>query len=83
MQIKVKKKVTLIVQISFVEKIKAGDSATFQNSFSSMDDFRDVFVIFSTSLSTGEVPILWKCSNITPIPKVKQPLCESDTRPIS
>ena len=82
MQIKVKK-VTLIVQISFVEKIKAEDSATFQNSFSSMADFRDVFVIFNTSLSTGEVPILWKCSNIIPIPKVKQPLCESDTRPIS
>ena len=39
--------------------------------------------IFNTSLSTSEVPILWKCSNIIPIPKVKQPLCESDTRPIS
>ena len=39
--------------------------------------------IFNTSLSTGEVPFLWKCSNITPIPKVKQPQCESDTRPIS
>ena len=39
--------------------------------------------IFNTSLSTCEVPILWKCSNIIPIPKVKQPLCESDTRPIS
>ena len=39
--------------------------------------------IFNESLSTGEVPILWKCSNIIPIPKVKQPLCESDTRPIS
>ena len=38
--------------------------------------------IFNTSLSTGEVPILWKCSNIIPIPKVKQP-CENDTRPIS
>ena len=39
--------------------------------------------IFNTSLSTGQVPILWKCSNIIPIPKVKQPLCESDTRRIS
>ena len=39
--------------------------------------------IFNKSLSTGEVPILWKCSNNIPIPKVKQPLCESDTRPIS
>ena len=39
--------------------------------------------IFNTSLSTGEVPFLWKCSNITPIPKVKQPQYESDTRPIS
>ena len=38
--------------------------------------------IFDTSLSTGEVPILWKCSNIIPIPKVKQPICESETRPI-
>ena len=26
---------------------------------------------------------LWKCFNIIPIPKVKQPPCESDTRPIS
>ena len=48
-----------------------------------MGDSRDVFVIFNTSLSTGEVPILWKCSNIISNPKVKQPLCESDTRPIS
>ena len=39
--------------------------------------------IFNTSLSTGKVPILWKCSYIVPIPKVKQPLCESDTQPIS
>ena len=48
-----------------------------------MGDSRNVFVIFNTSLSTGEVPILWKCSNIIPNPKVKQPLCDSDTRPIS
>ena len=39
--------------------------------------------IFNKSFSTDEVPILWKCSNNIPIPKVKQPLCESDTRPIS
>ena len=38
--------------------------------------------IFNTSLFTAEVPILWKCPNIIPIPKVK-PLRESDTRPIS
>ena len=40
-------------------------------------------MIFNTSLSTDQVPILSKCSNIIPIPKIKQPLCESDTRPIS
>lgn len=34
--------------------------------------------IFNKSLSTGEVPILWKCSNIIPIPKAKQSLCESE-----
>ena len=39
--------------------------------------------IFNKSFSTDEVPILWKCSNIIPIPKVKQLLCESNTRPIS
>ena len=39
--------------------------------------------IFNTSISTGEVPILWKCYNIIPIAKVKKSLCESDTRPIS
>ena len=43
MQIKVKKRVTLIVQISFAEKhFKAEESVTFQNIFSSMADFRDV-----------------------------------------
>ena len=43
---------------------------------------KPVTKIFTTSLSTGEVPTLWKFSNIIPIPKVKQPLYESDTRPI-
>ena len=46
-------------------------------------EFADELTEPVTSLSTGEVPILWKCSNIIPIPKVKQPVCESDTRPIS
>ena len=39
--------------------------------------------IGNTSLSTGQVRIPWKCSNIIPIPKAKQPQCESDTRPNS
>ena len=33
---------TLILQISFAEKIKAEERVTFQKSFSSMADFRDV-----------------------------------------
>ena len=42
-----------------------------------------VLQIFNTSLSSGEVPAIWKDSNITPIPKVKQLQCEGDTRPIA
>ena len=82
MQIKVNKSDVTRANIFCGKKLKQ-KSATFQNSFSSMGDSRHVFVIFNTSLSTGEVPILWKCSNIISNPKVKQPLCESDTRPIS
>ena len=33
---------------------------------------------FNTSLFSGKVPAIWKDSNITPIPKVKQPQCEGD-----
>ncbi len=39
--------------------------------------------IFNMSLSSGIVPNIWKDSHITPIPKVKQPTDEADTRPIS
>ena len=40
--------------------------------------------IFNTSLSTGEVPILWKCYHTHHTHSVvKQSLCDSDTRPIS
>ena len=40
-------------------------------------------LIFNTSISLGAVPLLWKASNIIPVPKVRQPSCESDTTPIS
>ncbi len=39
--------------------------------------------IFNMSLSSGIVPNIWKDSHITPIPKVRQPTDEADTRPIS
>ena len=39
--------------------------------------------IFNTSLSSGIVPNIWKDSHVTPIPKVKQPNDETDTRRIS
>ena len=39
--------------------------------------------IFNMSLASGIVPNIWKDSHITPIPKVKQPTDEGDTRPIS
>ena len=42
-----------------------------------------VTLIFIASPSSGEVPALRKDSNITPIPKVKQPQYEGDIRHIS
>ena len=42
-----------------------------------------VTTIFNLSLFAGVVPNIWKESNITPIPKVKQPQNEGDIRPIS
>ena len=39
--------------------------------------------IFNVSLSSGVMPISWKESNITLIPKITKPMCESDIRPIS
>ena len=42
-----------------------------------------VTTIFNASLSSSVVPRIWKESNIIPIPKVQQPECEGDTRPIS
>ena len=42
-----------------------------------------VTTIFNASLSSSVVPRIWKESNIIPIPKVEQPECEGDTRPIS
>ena len=41
-----------------------------------------VTTIFNASLSSSVVPRIWKESNIIPIPKVQQPECEGDTRPI-
>ena len=40
-------------------------------------------MIFNKSLNSGTFPKAWKDSYITPIPKVSQPMCEEDTRPIS
>ena len=42
-----------------------------------------VTTIFNSSLSARVVPNIWKESNITPIPKEKQPQNEGDIRPIS
>ena len=42
-----------------------------------------VTTIFNSSISSGTVLSIWKDSNIIPIPKIKQPVSESDTRPIS
>ena len=42
-----------------------------------------ITAIFNALLSSGFVPALWKDSNTTPIPKIPQPTCEGDTRPIS
>ena len=42
-----------------------------------------VATIFDTSLTSGTIPAAWKDSCISPIPKVSQPTCEGDTRPIS
>ena len=47
-------------------------------------EFADpVAIIFNKSLKSGIFPNAWKDSFITPIPKVSQPVCEEDTRPIS
>ena len=42
-----------------------------------------VSIIFNKSLNYGTFPKAWKYSYITPIPKVSQPMCEENTRPIS
>ena len=48
---------TLILQISFAEKIKAEERVTFQKSFSSMADFRDVvFVLPAARRNKGVFP---------------------------
>ncbi len=40
--------------------------------------------IFNASLREGVLPTVWKCANVTPIPKVSPPRhIESDLRPIS
>ena len=38
---------------------------------------------FNFSISSGTVPDIWKCANITPVPKETIPKQESDFRPIS
>ena len=47
-------KVTLIVKISFAKKIKAEESMTFRNIFSSMADFRHVVLIGAASSPTNK-----------------------------
>ena len=43
-----------------------------------------VCTIFNSSLQEGAVPMLWKCADIRPIPKVRPPtLIHKDLRPIS
>ena len=43
-----------------------------------------VCAIYNSSLREGTVPMLWKCSDIRPIPKVRPPtLIHKDLRPIS
>ena len=43
-----------------------------------------ICAIFNSSLREGVVPKIWKCANVTPVPKVKPPSAiESDVRPIS
>ena len=37
-----------------------------------------VATIFNVSLSSGVLPISWKESYLTPIPKITKPMCESD-----
>ena len=39
--------------------------------------------LFNLSLQTSTVPSQWKCAQITPIPKTKNPSTPSDYRPIS
>ena len=42
-----------------------------------------ITTIFNASLRSGIVPVIWKESNITPIPKIQSPMDEGDFRPIS
>ena len=42
-----------------------------------------ITTIFNTSLQSGIVPVIWKESNIIPIPKMQTPMDEGDFRPIS
>ena len=48
------------------------------------DELTPVFtVLFNTSISTGEVPTLWKTSIISPVPKIPCPKVFNDYRPIA
>ena len=44
---------------------------------------RPLSVLYNLSLSWSVVPLQWKSSIITPVPKVSRPKCCSDYRPIS
>ena len=40
-----------------------------------------ITTIFNTSLRSGIVPVIWKESNIIPIPEIQSPMDEGDYRP--
>ena len=43
-----------------------------------------ICAIYNASLRQGEVPSLWKCANVVPVPKTNPPVTvENDLRPIS
>lgn len=39
--------------------------------------------LFNLSLTSGRVPIEWKCSNVVPVPKNSEKSCAANYRPIS
>ena len=44
---------------------------------------KPLHTLFQASLNQCKVPSLWKPSEITPVPKLKQPLIMNDLRPVA